>query len=242
MNEDARHARIEASCFFEQSLCVFLAHRPVNHGRILRCDALNRVGTYRPANEEDLGGRIVTVNTHRYLRAIGGHLCFGGIRRCRHHELLSVPVEPDGDDAGRAVAPVVGQMGRTFRLQQLLSEWLLQQANVSLLSRHHFLLSCLSFSYRSYSTCNLQVGILSYSNSVRDNRQWWKKLLDKWRFSLVLSREIPQKRSRTHQFTRHRWKKPDREGVLQTLNSRFLCFAPISSVSPQKSSNIHAIY
>src|SRR6185437_14044801 len=65
MNEDARHTRVEASCFLEQSLCVFLAHRPVNHGRILRCDALNRVGTYRPANEEDLGGRKVTVDTHR---------------------------------------------------------------------------------------------------------------------------------------------------------------------------------
>src|SRR5947207_12215731 len=67
MNEDARHARIEARCFLEQSLCVFLAHRPVNHGRILRCDALNRVRTDRPANDEDLGGRKVTVDTHRHL-------------------------------------------------------------------------------------------------------------------------------------------------------------------------------
>jgi hypothetical protein len=32
------------------------------------------------------------------------------------------------------------------------------------------------------------------------------------------------------------------ERFLQALNGRFLCFAPISSVSPQKSSNIHAIY
>ena len=102
-------------------------------------------------------------------------------------------MEPDGDDAGCAVALGVGQMGRTLRLQQLLGNRILKQANVSLLRRHHFLLSCLSFSYRSYSTCNLQVGIPSYSNSVRDNRQCWKKLLDEWRFSLVLSREIPQK-------------------------------------------------
>ena len=35
---------------------------------------------------------------------------------------------------------------------------------------------------------------------------------------------------------------PDGERFLQTLKGRFLCFAPISSVSPQKSSNIHAIY
>src|SRR5438874_11311826 len=67
MNEDARHARVEASCFLEQSLCVFLTHRAMNHGRILRCDALNCVDTYRPANEEDLRGRKVTVDTHRHL-------------------------------------------------------------------------------------------------------------------------------------------------------------------------------
>src|SRR5205823_12990517 len=101
----------------------------------------NRVGTYRPANEEDLGGRIVTVNTHRYLRAIGEHLCFGGIRRGRHHDLLSVPVEPDGDNAGRTVAPVVGQMGQTLRLQQVLSNRIMKQANISLLCRHECLLS-----------------------------------------------------------------------------------------------------
>ena len=51
--------------------------------------------------------------------------------------------------------------------------------------------------------------------------------------SLFLSREIPQMRSRTHQFTRHRWKKPDGEGVLQVLNSRFLCFATtVALVNP----------
>ncbi len=44
------------------------------------------------------------------------------------------------------------------------------------------------------------------------------------------------------QFTTYRWKKPDGERFLQALNGRFLCFAPISYVSPQKSSNIHAIY
>ncbi len=35
---------------------------------------------------------------------------------------------------------------------------------------------------------------------------------------------------------------PDGERFLQTLNGRFLCFALISYISPQKSSNIHAIY
>jgi len=30
--------------------------------------------------------------------------------------------------------------------------------------------------------------------------------------------------------------------LLQVLNGRFLCFAPISYMVPQKSSNIHAIY
>src|SRR5437667_4174069 len=180
MNEEAHHARIEASCFLEQSLCVFLAHRPLNHCRILRCDALDCINPHRPANEENLGGRKVPVDTHRHLCAIGEHLCFGGIHSCRHHDLLSVPVEPDGDDEGRAVAPVVGQMGRPLRLQQLLGNRILKQANVSLFCRHSCLLS--------FSTCKLQVCLSSSSNSVRDNRQCWKKLLDEWRFSLVLSR------------------------------------------------------
>jgi hypothetical protein len=35
---------------------------------------------------------------------------------------------------------------------------------------------------------------------------------------------------------------PDGERFLQVLNGRFLPFALISSVSPQNSSNIHAIY
>src|SRR6266536_387069 len=35
---------------------------------------------------------------------------------------------------------------------------------------------------------------------------------------------------------------PDGERFLQVLNGRFLQFASISYVSPQKSSNIHAIY
>jgi hypothetical protein len=34
----------------------------------------------------------------------------------------------------------------------------------------------------------------------------------------------------------------DGERILQAPNSRFLCFAPISYMVPQKSSNIHAIY
>ncbi len=36
--------------------------------------------------------------------------------------------------------------------------------------------------------------------------------------------------------------KLDGERFLQALNGRFLRFAPVSYVSPQKSSNIHAIY
>jgi hypothetical protein len=31
---------------------------------------------------------------------------------------------------------------------------------------------------------------------------------------------------------RGRWKKPDGERFLKALNSRFLCFAPISYISP----------
>jgi len=53
---------------------------------------------------------------------------------------------------------------------------------------------CLSFSSRTYSPCNLQGSIPSYSNSVRKNRQCWKKLLGEWRFSLVLYTQDPAKR------------------------------------------------
>ncbi|GHO79238.1 hypothetical protein KSD_70090 [Ktedonobacter sp. SOSP1-85] len=36
--------------------------------------------------------------------------------------------------------------------------------------------------------------------------------------------------------------RPDGKGFLRTLGRRFLYFVPISQVSPQKASNIHAIY
>ena len=55
-------------------------------------------------------------------------------------------------------------------------------------------------------------------------------------------RFLVEARSRTCQLTRYRWKKRDLERFSQALKGRFLGFAPISSVSPQKSSHIHAIY
>src|SRR6266516_3566079 len=67
MNEDARHTRIERCRLIEQSLSLFLAHRPADHCDVLRCDALDGINPHRPANEEDLGGRKVTVDTHSHL-------------------------------------------------------------------------------------------------------------------------------------------------------------------------------
>src|SRR5579883_835039 len=170
MNEDARHARIDAGRCSEECLCIFLAHRPAGIGDILRGKTLNGVRMHRPTNLEDFRRRGVMLDAYSHLCAILEYLRLGGVCGCRHHDFLPVPVETDWHNTGRAVAPVVGQMGKALRLQQLLSEWLLQQANISLLRRHHFLLSYLCSSYRSYSPCNLQVGILSSSNSMRDNR------------------------------------------------------------------------
>jgi len=50
-------------------------------------------------------------------------------------------VEPDGHDAGRAVAPGVSQVRRALRLQQLLGDRVSKQTNVSLPGLHHYLLS-----------------------------------------------------------------------------------------------------
>ncbi len=48
-------------------------------------------------------------------------------------------------------------------------------------------------SSRSYSPYNLQVSIPSYSNSVRDNRQCWKKLWTSGVSHSFSTRKIPQK-------------------------------------------------
>ena len=49
-------------------------------------------------------------------------------------------------------------------------------------------------------------------------------------------------RSKVRLFTPFHVNAPDEERFLQALYDRFLYFALISNISPQKSSNIHAIY
>src|SRR5436190_21007366 len=50
------------------------------------------------------------------------------------------------------------------------------------------------------------------------------------------------RRTICREFTHVECREPLQSLFLQALNGRFLCLAPVSYVSPQKSSNIHAIY
>jgi hypothetical protein len=52
--------------------------------------------------------------------------------------------------------------------------------------------------------------------------------------------EFPDHQAR--EFTKTVCKRPLVERLSRVMGARFPCFAPISYVSPQKSSNIHAIY
>ena len=58
-------------------------------------------------------------------------------------------------------------------------------------------------------------------------------------FSLI-GWEFPDHQAR--EFTKTVCKRPLVERLSRVMGARFPCFAPISYVSPQKSSNIHAIY
>jgi hypothetical protein len=77
------------------------------------------------------------LDAYRRLCAILEYLCLGSVCGCRHHDFQPVPVETDWHNTGRTVVPVVGQMGKALRLQQLLGNWALKQVHVSLFGRHH---------------------------------------------------------------------------------------------------------
>ena len=138
MDEDARHAWVERRRLLEQGLSVFLAHRPPDHRSVLRRDAFDCVDPHRSPNEEDLGGPSVGVDGEGHPGARLQRLRFGRIRRRRQDDLRAIPVEADRDDAGRTVAPRVGEMRRALRLQQLPGDRILEQAEVSFLGRHAY--------------------------------------------------------------------------------------------------------
>src|SRR5947208_11117383 len=112
---DANHGGDHFSKLLDPGLALFVTEIALGGDCIFGDDAVDRLQASAAANQQYFMRKSVVVDGEGDLRIPGEGFKFWSFGRRAEDELAPVPVEPDGNDARRAVGPDVGEAGGDAR-------------------------------------------------------------------------------------------------------------------------------
>ena len=135
-HRDSHHARNHPAQLLDPGLPLLRTEVAFGGRRVFRNNPVEGLQAGGAADQQNLVREGVVVDGERDFGILLQGFDFGGFWRRAQDEFVSVPVEPDGDDSGRAIGPDVGEAGRDFGLQQFFRGGMLEEAEVALFDRH----------------------------------------------------------------------------------------------------------
>jgi hypothetical protein len=133
---DADHLGNHSAELVDPSLTLLRAKVPLSGGGVLGDDAVDGLEMGGAADHKDLMREGIVVDGEGDFGIFLQGLELGCFGRGGEDEFTPVPVEPDGDDARRAVGPDVGEAGGDFGLEELFGGRLLEEVEAALFNGH----------------------------------------------------------------------------------------------------------